>query len=167
MVRVIRKRTQHNVDRRTFLTTATFVVRNRNNAIDVWILVAIVEREFRDGRDLHRLVTGAHTRRHDQDVVACCDASVRTSITHERPAFVDWKIIGRSSVQVFRQFAHDGNVVSHVVMGDLFALLDSERCSDWLTKLKYKLARTDITRRKAMTRRNLAADLNHRFIWQQ
>jgi hypothetical protein len=70
-------------------------------------------------------------------------------------------------VQVFRKLAHDRNIIRHVVVRDLFAAPDSKRCSDWLTKLKYKLASGNITRRKTMTRRNLAEDLNHRFIWQQ
>jgi hypothetical protein len=70
-------------------------------------------------------------------------------------------------VQVFRKLAHDRNVVSHVVVRDLFALPDSKRSSDWLTKLKHEVARGNVTRRKTMTRRNLAEDLNHRFIWQQ
>ena len=38
------------------------------------------------------------------------------------------------------KIAHDRHVVSHVVVRDLFAAADAERGSDWLAKLKYKLA---------------------------
>src|SRR6185369_10134061 len=167
MISVVRKRAQHHVNRRTLLTATTFVMRNGYNTIDVWILLSIVKSELRNRGDLLRFVTGAHARRHDQHVVACSDAAVRSPVTHKRCALADREIVGRSSVQIFRKLAHDRNIVSHVVVRNLFALPDSERGSDWLTKLKHKLARGNVPRRKTMTRRDLAEDLNHRLIWQQ
>ena len=52
-------------------------------------------------------------------------------------------------------------------IGHPVALPDPKRCSDRLSKLKHKLARRNITRRKTMTRRNLAENLDHRFIREQ
>src|SRR6185503_15381652 len=139
MIGVIRKGSQHYINRRTVLTAAAFVMRNGDNPIDVRILHSIVEHELSNRRNLQSLVTGAHTCRHDQNVVACANTPVRSSITHERCALAEREVIGRSSVQIFGKFAHDWNFISHIVVRDLFSALDTKRSSDWLAKLQYKI----------------------------
>src|SRR6266498_2890970 len=51
VIRIIRKGPQHDVDRRSILTAATFVVRNRDDAVDVRKLLASVERVHVLARD--------------------------------------------------------------------------------------------------------------------
>ena len=112
-------------------------------------------------------MTGTHARWDNQNVIARSDSPVGPSITHERRSFIEWKIIRRSRVQVFRKFAHDRNVIRHVIVRDLFALPDSERSADWLSKLQYKLARMNISGGKPMTRWNCTSDLDQRLVRQE
>ena len=68
-------------------------------------------------------------------------------------------------MQIFRKLADDRNIVSHVIVRDLFALPDAERSSDRLSKLQYELACGNVLRRETMTRWDLAADLDQRLVW--
>src|SRR6185503_18443870 len=144
------------IDRRAILATATFVVWDRNDAVDVRIPQMIVEREFSYRRNLQRFMTRAHARRHDEHVIASSNATVWTSIAHERGALVQRKIIWRRSVEVCGKFAKNRHVVRHVVVRDLFSFADTQRGSYRLSKLEHKFARSNVADGKPMTRRNNA-----------
>src|ERR1044072_6642231 len=95
MVWVVPQRTQHHVDRRTILAAAAFVMWNRDDAVDVRKLVAVVKCELRDRRNLLRFVAGAHARRHDQQEVARAGASVGAPGAPERRALLLGNVNGR------------------------------------------------------------------------
>jgi len=111
-------------------------------------------------------VTRAHTRRHDQNVVACADAPVGTSVTAESGALVDREVIRWCGVQILRKLANDRNIVRHIVVRDLIAALDAERGPDRLAKLSDELSPRDISRGEAMSGRRHATHFHERAVRQ-
>src|SRR5919198_6458839 len=98
-------------------------------------------------------MTRAHTRRHDQNVVARADPSITSPVAHERAALGFGKIFRRRRVQTLGQISYDGHVVGHVGVSYLLATANAQRSSDGLAKLAYKLAFGNVARCKTMTRR--------------
>src|SRR6266446_5201433 len=100
MVSVVGKRSQHHVNRRTILTTATFVVRDRNYAVNIRIFLPAVQSKLSDHGDLLGFMTGAHAGRHDQYVVSRAHAPIRPAKAEKCSALVFRDVVGRGDVKV-------------------------------------------------------------------
>src|SRR5712692_8666628 len=167
MIGIVRERTHHDFDGRAVLTAATFVMRNRHHTVNVRILLSAVQRELGHDRDLLGFMTGAHAGWHNQDVVAGSDSAFRAAKTHESCAFTRRHIVRRRHAGVFAQMPHDGNIVRHVIDGDLLTFSNAARRSDRLTKLPYEFTGRNITRAETVARGHRVTHFDHAPIRQQ
>src|SRR5262245_7723872 len=110
-------------------------------------------------------MTGAHARRHDQNVVARAHSSIAPAVAHESAALGFRNVIRRRRVQTLGQISYDGHVVGHVGVSDLLATAYAQRRSDWLAKLAHKLARGNVARCKTMARRDGAEKFYDVAAW--
>src|SRR5262245_1205103 len=139
---------------------------NRNYAIDVFVLLPIVKRELSNGGNLLCLMTRAHAGGHDQDKVACANATIFPFEAHKGRALIFGKVIWRWGMQRLGQIAHDRYIVGHIVMSDLLTGPNPERRTDWLTELQNKGSLRDIASGKAMAGLNGTAQLQQASVRQ-
>ena len=154
MIRIIRERTEHHLDRRPLLTTAAFVVRDRDYAVDVRILLPIVQSELSHHGNLLRFMAGAHAGRHDQHIVSCTHAPIGPAKSEKGCALIFGDVNGRRYVEILRQIANDRNIVRHVIVRNHLAFTNAERGSNRLAKLQNELAARNRSGGEAMAGRD-------------
>jgi hypothetical protein len=166
MIRVVREHTEQDLNIRTIRSPAPLVMRNCDDAVDVRIFVALTQRELGNGRDLLRLVARTHAGRHNQNVIARADSSIRTAKTHECGRFSCGNVNRRIVTQIVWKIAADGNFVGHINVRHSIALTDAERRPDRLAILHDEVSGRNRRRSEAIPGRYAAGHSDSSAIGQ-